>query len=331
MLSFNQLLIAEAYIHGNIDFEGNMIQIFSLQRVIPDEYWGLKLWRRFQPMFFSHNKLRPQWVAKHYDADNIQLFAVDHDYQTYTPGLYEHDEDSLEDAAERKLAYVFDSLQLQPGNTVIDVGCGWGGFLRYAARRDVHVTGITLSRNQKEYVERLIYEEHLDAEVLYQDFYTFQPSKPYDALCSLGVLEHLPDYQRVIRQCVSCVKPGKRLYLDFFSSVYKDNMIAFINKYVWSGPSKLAYMPEMMEAIGHSPLEILTLESDRHNYYLWLKKLDERWQRNKEAVIQQADETLWRIFHIVYAGMASMLCSPIRDTTAYRMTLELPVDAKLTQ
>ena len=91
----------------------------------------------------------PDWPAKHYDSNNIQLLATNTNYNTYSPGHYKTEADSLEVGAERKLQFAFDSLNLKPNEKVLDIGCGWGGFLRYAARRDINITGITLSKHQK--------------------------------------------------------------------------------------------------------------------------------------------------------------------------------------
>ena len=77
---------------------------------------------------------------------------------------FSHDE-ALELGADRKLALAFEALRLEPSHCLLDVGCGWGGMLRYSAQRDVKVTGLTLSRLQKEYVDHKIAEERLPAQV----------------------------------------------------------------------------------------------------------------------------------------------------------------------
>jgi hypothetical protein len=87
--------------------------------------------------------------------------------------------------------------------------------LRYAARRGVRVTGVTLSRDQKAHVDALIAREELPAEVKYQDFFTFEPGVRFDAVSMMGVIEDLSDYRRVMRRLSGLVKPGRRVYLDF--------------------------------------------------------------------------------------------------------------------
>src|SRR5207237_7751513 len=125
----------------------------------------------------------------------------------------------LEPAADRKLAGAFEGLGLKPGQHLLEVGSGWGGMLRYSAKRGVRVTGITLSRRQKEYVEKLIAGEKLSAEVRYQDFFTFRPAERFDAISMMVVIEDLSDYRKVIRMLSAWVKPGVRVYLDFSSSL----------------------------------------------------------------------------------------------------------------
>ena len=105
--------------------------------------------------------MNPGWIAKHYDSHNMQLYALDEKYQVYTPGIYETEADTLEEGAERKLEYAFNSLVLRAGDSVLDVGCGWGGFLRYCAARGVDATGITLSRHQLAYARAQLAGEGL--------------------------------------------------------------------------------------------------------------------------------------------------------------------------
>ena len=117
--------------------------------MLEDNNWWIRIWRHLQPLLMGREKLNPQWIAKHYDSGNIQLFAADQDYNTYTPGIYTHDGDTLEAGAERKLEFAFNNLELKTNDRLLEIGCGWGGMMRYCARRGVIVTGITLSKNQK--------------------------------------------------------------------------------------------------------------------------------------------------------------------------------------
>jgi len=198
--SLNKLQIAEAYIFGNIDIGGYLIKAVSFQgELFSDRNIWIKTWRHLKPLLLGRKNCNPSWIAKHYDSNNLQLLAADSDYNTYTPGIYENDEDSLEAGAERKLEFAFRSLQLKPNDSLLEIGCGWGGFLRYAARRQVQVTGITLSQHKKQYVENLIKENHFNAQVHYHDFFSWKPSKKYDGISMMGVIEDLSDYPRVMK------------------------------------------------------------------------------------------------------------------------------------
>jgi len=166
LYSLDGLAVAEAYMAGQLDIDGDLIAATRYQEVMGDRHLWIRLWRRLHPLLVGRERVNPDWIALHYDAANAQLFAADRDFNTYTPGVYRSDSDSLEAGAERKLAQAFEHLGLRRGDHLLEVGSGWGGMVRYAARRGVRVTGVTLSRDQKAHVDALIAREKLDAQVL---------------------------------------------------------------------------------------------------------------------------------------------------------------------
>jgi len=324
--SFNQLKIAEAYIEGHLDIQGDLIKALLFQEMLSDKNIGIKTWRRVESLLKGRKKCNPAWIAKHYDANNIQLLATDENYNAYAQGRYEAEEDSLEVGCERKLQCVFDSLNLKPNDTVLDIGCGWGSFLRYAARRDIHVTGITLSKHQTAYTDKLIRDNQFDAQVLYQDFFTFKPTQKYDGIVMLGVLETLSDYPSVMKRIAKFVKPGGRVFLDFAASKLPFGTSSFITKYVWPGTFRMVFMPQFIDAVIISPFEIISIHNDRRNYYLWSKKVNERWEAKKADIVAQTNEELWRTFRVLFAGTASVMNNPSHKASAHRVVLEYPVD-----
>jgi cyclopropane-fatty-acyl-phospholipid synthase len=179
LASLDALTIADAYMDGKLEFEGDLLTMLRYQEFLRDTHPGIYWWRRLHPALVGRQRLNPAWIALHYDADNAQLHVSDADWHTYTPGLYESEDEELELGAHRKLAQAFDGLRLQPGQHLLEAGCGWGGMLRFSARRGVRVTGITLSQHQKEYVEQKIEQEKLPAGVVYQDFLYIPTSRTF--------------------------------------------------------------------------------------------------------------------------------------------------------
>jgi cyclopropane-fatty-acyl-phospholipid synthase len=326
--SLAELGLAESYVRGDFDVEGDFVRALSLLRAAFDDsnLW-LKTWRRAEAVLRGREKMNPEWIAKHYDSGNIQLFGQDRDYHIYTPGLYESDDESMEVGAERKLAAAFDGLGLKAGDELLEVGCGWGGFTRFASRRGVHVTGITLSKDQLAFSLGKVEEEKLDAHLAYQDFFTYQPERRFAGISLMGVIEDLSDYPRVIARLVPWLKPGGRVYLDFAAATERVATSSFVTKYIWPGTFRMVYLPELVAAATHSPFEIVAIYNDRRNYHLWAKKTDERWVENRESISAAHGIEAWRLLRILSAGTAAAMDSPDHGTTAYRMFLELPADA----
>jgi len=322
--SASELRIADAYVRGDIDLEGDKIKAMWLRDFLSDRSVALKIWRRLQPLIFGRERLNPAWIAKHYDSKNIQLMALDRDYYAYTPGIYLTDDDTLEESARRKYDFAWKSLRLKEGDHLLEIGCGWGGMTRYCASGGVHVTGITLSRDQLKFTQEIIDEHGLGATAQYQDFFTFEPGRRFEAISCMGVIEDLSDYGRVMAGFAKLLEPGGRAYLDFAAGKVPFGTSSFITKYVWPGTFRMVYMPELMAAIDKSPIQLVGVYNDRHNYHLWARNGHRRWEEHRDEIVARAGEELYRLFNLLFIGTAGVMNNPSQQVSAYRMVLELP-------
>ncbi len=322
--SLNELAIAEAYVRGDLEIEGDMVRAMWMRGLLSDDNLWIRSWRRLQPLLMGRLKLNPAWIAKHYDSKNIQLHALDRDYRAYTPGLYHTGDETLEESTAEKYRFALESLQVDEGARILEVGCGWGGFTHYSSDRGMRVTGITLSRDQHAYTTQLIRDRNLNAEALYQDFFTFQPGHRFDGISMMGVIEDLSDYPWVLRRLGELIKPGGRVYLDFAAGKVPVATSTFITKYVWPGSFRMVYMPELMAAADAARIHVAGVYDDRRNYHLWARNGHTRWEENREAVVRESSEETWRLFKLLFAGTAGVMNDPSHGVTAYRMVLELP-------
>jgi cyclopropane-fatty-acyl-phospholipid synthase len=321
--SLGELAIAEAYISGDIDFRGDLVQGMELRRLVTDRAWLVKAWAHLKPLLVGRRRANPGWIAKHYDSHNVQVLALDSEFAVYTPGIYESEDDTMELGAERKLAAAYDELRLGPGRSLLDVGSGWGGFTRFSAARGAHVTGITLSRHQLEYTRTKLAEEGLDdrAEVLYQDFFAYEPGRQFDAISMMGVLEDLSDYRFVMNKLGTLLAPTGRVYFDFAASSRIYGVPSFITRYVWPGKFRMVYMPQFLRAINQSGFDIIKVQNDRINYHLWTKAVHDRWVARHDEVLEVLDEAGWRLMRLLMAGTAQVMGAPSAGDTAYRVVL----------
>ena len=133
---------------------------------------------------------------------------------TYTCAVFDNEHMSLEDAQANKLRLILDKLDLQPGQRLLDIGCGWGSMVITAARRGIKALGVTLSKEQAAYANEWIAREGLQdlAEVRVQD-YREVPEHDFDGICSIGMMEHVgvKNYQSYFEEMFRLLKPMGRL------------------------------------------------------------------------------------------------------------------------
>ena len=326
VVSLDELQICEAYMDGHLDFNGDIRTAIRLRTGLRDQSRWITLWRHVQPWLAGRSKCNAEWVAAHYDADHLHLHFLDEAYQTYTPGVFEDEKESLEAASERKMRLAFEGLGLKPGDRVLEPGPGWGSFMRYAVRRGVHVSGITLSRHQLEHVKAAIAAENWTADIQYKDFFEYEPGEQFDAIVLNGVIEELRDFPAVMERLARWVKPGKRIYLDFMAATEHFRFPAFISKYVYRGAVCRVYMPRFVEAVTNSPLQLVSVHNDRRNYYLTARHWFENLERHRDQVRDRFGERTYRLYRLYLGGTANMLDDPDHFTTAYRVLLERPAN-----
>ena len=192
--------------------------------------------------------------------------------------VFERDTEPLTNAMLRKLKFVIDACNLTPGDRVLDVGGGWGAFTEYAGVRGIEVASLTISERSRQFIARLIADKDLPCTVVEQNFLKYSDEKPFDAIVMLCVLEHMPNYQRVIRQFEKLLKPGGYVYIDGSGTRIKYSFNSFLKQYIYPGSHCAISIDDFLSHLKTSSLELLQVINDRRSYYLTAKAWAERDQ-----------------------------------------------------
>ncbi|HZW42190.1 MAG TPA: class I SAM-dependent methyltransferase [Agromyces sp.] len=268
------------------------VGIEHLRPIAPPPQEVQPRWRRVATGL-RHSKSRDaEAIHHHYDVSNPFYEWVLGPTMTYTCACYPRPEASLDEAQENKYRLVFEKLRLKPGDRLLDVGCGWGGMVRYAARRGVTAIGVTLSTEQTAWAQQAIADEGLGdlAEVRYGD-YRDVTETGFDAVSSIGLLEHIGvrNYASYFEFLQSRMRPGALLLNHCITrpdNKAEPSTRGFIDRYVFPD-GELTGSGRIISEAQDVGLEVLHEENLRHHYALtlrdWCANLVEHWD---EAVAE---------------------------------------------
>jgi cyclopropane-fatty-acyl-phospholipid synthase len=274
--------------------------------IAPPPQEALPKWRRMAEGL-RHSRIRDaEAIHHHYDVSNAFYELVLGPSMTYTCACYPRPDATLGEAQDNKYRLVFDKLRLQPGDRLLDVGCGWGGMVRYAARRGVRATGVTLSAEQAGWAQRAIADEGLTdvARVVHGDYRDVRDGQ-FDAVSSIGLTEHIgvanyPAYFRFLRDRL---RPGGLLLNHCITRPHNHagNIGGFIDRYVFPD-GELTGSGRIIATAQDVGLEVLHEENLRPHYALTLRDWCANLVRNWDDAVAEVGVATAKVWGMYMAG-----------------------------
>ncbi len=340
ILTRQPLRLVESYFQGLIDLDGDLYSALRLRHYLSSLRLSLteqcmlaakallidaapsgaqggdtRRWAKTigQKLGFAAGKaLNRQAISFHYDVSN-DFYALWLDEQMiYSCAYYEDAGQSLEQAQYSKLDHICRKLRLRPGERLLDIGCGWGALVCWAAQHyGVQAHGITLSRNQYEHARQTIRQRGLQDRVSVElrDYRDLQGEGVYDKVVSVGMFEHvglknLPTYFAIAQRML---KPGGLFLNHGITSDTrgwkKSISTEFINRYVFPDGQleTVSTVQQLMEA---AHLEIHDVEGLRRHYALTLREWVRRLDASHEAALGYVSESVYRVWRLYMAACA---------------------------
>jgi cyclopropane-fatty-acyl-phospholipid synthase len=321
--SFDLTRVAEAYLEGDLDAEGDLAQLLAMRAILTDRHPVRYAAKFVRPLLLGQVKSDHAYIEHHYENDpDFYLAFLDKRHRAYSQGVFEHPDEPLEDGITRKLDYALSAIDVDPGARVLDIGGGWGAFTEYGGQHGLHVTSLTISEQSRTFVQDIIDEQQLPCEIRLEHFFEHRPDAPYDAIVNLGVTEHLPDYSRTLAAYRSLLKPGGRVYLDASATRRKHDVSTFFESQIYRGNGSPLSLKSYVAALSRSPLELEVLLNDRVSYEITTR----RWAENLDAA-RETFEARWgprtyRLFRIYLWGCVDGFSRDV--VQAYRLVLRNP-------
>jgi cyclopropane-fatty-acyl-phospholipid synthase len=330
----SMLSLGEAFLSGSFDVEGDLIAACSLGdhllrlRLSPMQKTKLALQIRTLPKppvpasaegrpravlsgrAGSRDRLRDA-IAYHYDLpEDFWKLWLDPTL-AYSCAYFKDHTDSLNVAQANKLDYVCRKLYLSKGERLLDLGCGWGGLVVFAATHyGVTATGITLSRTQAEYGSHVVQQLGLQklCQIQHLDFRDYECTEQYDKIACVGAIEHVPpgDLKAFFEHTRKLLKPGG-LFLNhgITASVMEDHPPgpSFVDNYVFPDHGVTAVWRQL-RAAEEAGFEVRDVECLREHYLRtcteWLRRIEEK----ELALTLQSNRPTQRLFRLYVAAQA---------------------------
>ncbi|MGB0913814.1 MAG: class I SAM-dependent methyltransferase, partial [Phaeobacter italicus] len=321
---------SDAYLEGwwsTSDLQDFMDLVHLGYEPVYDGFPGSALIRAYEQFRFwlqrNHRTQARANISYHYDLGNDFYALWLDDTMTYSSAIFETGQESLEAAQTAKYASMVDQMGVKPGDHVLEVGCGWGGFAEYAAReRGLRVTGLTISEEQLKFARERIEKAGLSGQVelRMQDYRDCKGE--FDGIASIEMFEavgekYWPAYFKMIRDRL---RPGARATLQIITvgdhrwEVYKRG-VDFIQKYIF--PGGMLPAPKILrEQVENAGLQIVkSLEfGDSYDQTLrrWHHTFNDRWD---EVAAMGFDDRFRKMWNFYLTSCASAFRAGTCDVT----------------
>ena len=304
----------DLYCTGRVVFEGDMAEFMRViyqgisSKGRPGLLRRLVLWLGHRRILNSYDKAKEN-IYHHYDIGNeFYKLWLDNEEMQYTCAYFPREGMTLEQAQVAKLHHICRKLQLQPGDSVVEAGCGWGGLARFMAEHyGVKVTAYNISREQVKYARQRAEVEGLAGQVDYvlDDYRNIRGQ--FDVFVSVGMLEHVAkhDYQELGQVINRCLKAEGRGLIHSIGRIVSGPMNAWIERRIFPGacPPTLS---EMMQIFEPNNLAAYDVENIRLHYSKTLAMWAQRFEEHKDEITAMMDEEFVRAWGLyLYGSMAA--------------------------
>ena len=303
-----ELAFGEAYVKGELEIEGAFSDLFPIvfdnsspmPAVVEAAFHGVALFSRWRPLSTLQNQ---RDVQAHYDLGNDFYKLWLDSSMTYSCAYFKTPNDSLETAQKNKINHLLRKLRLEDGQTLLDIGCGWGALLAESAKQyDVKALGITLSEEQKKWFDEKT-KPLLNgrAEIKLEHCHELARSgQKFDRVVTVGMAEHVgrEHLQGYIRDLKSLLKPGGYGVLHCITNVKEEPTSPWLVKYIFPG----GYIPSFSEVVremARQDLVIYDAENIGQHYTLTLEKWAENFEQHIPWVREKYGEEfvrMWRLY-----------------------------------
>jgi cyclopropane-fatty-acyl-phospholipid synthase len=305
---------AEAYMDGRVDTP-SLPDLLRWGAANQRAWFDHALARSTLPVRRAWQRIRPELrhprvstMNDHYNLGNDFYEAWLDDTMTYSSARFETIDQDLSDAQRHKYGTIADLAGLEPGATVLEIGCGWGGFAEYAAvERGCKVTAITLSTEQASYAQRRIERRELSelVDVKVQDFRAVD--QQYDAVVSIEMIESIDETQwpSLFETIRGALKPGGAAVMQAITIQDAEweryrSRADFIQQYIFPGGQLPA--PRVLRRLaGDANLDVLKVETFGHDYAktleIWLERFEDAWPRlSQDHRLDERFHRMWQLY-----------------------------------
>lgn len=312
IFSKGSLGFGEEYMAGNIVVDGNLQELLRLG--MDPHFQNMKISTRTKLAILKNHlkslntaKGSPKNIAHHYDMGNDFYRLYLDESMTYSCAYFRNCGDSLEQAQQHKYEHICRKLKLMEGENLLDVGCGWGGMLIYAATNyGVRGTGCTLSVEQARYAQEKIEELGLQdrIHIRLEDYRNINGS--FDKFVSIGMFEHVGRgfMQTFMQKIGTLLKPGAAGLLHTIGKEKETPRDGWVMKYIFPG-GYIPVLDRIIRVMGENSLVSLDIENLRLHYAATLEEWARRFETNAEQLVERFGNTFVRMWRLYLNGSAA--------------------------
>ena len=303
--------LGSAYVEGKIDIEGKPSAIIKIGNALASGTLKMegKFARLVRKVKRSKEKDKKD-IQYHYDVSNDFYKLWLDENLVYSCAYFENGNEDLATAQIKKIDHILNKINIQPGNTLLDIGCGWGALvIRAAQQYGIKCVGITLSENQVKHAKEQVAKAGLShlIEIRLQDYRDV--IGPFDRITSVGMFEHvglknLPTYfatiNRLLAQGGIAMNHGITS-TDAHSGETPYGNGEFIEKYVFPN-GELPHLSLALKAMQQGGLEVVDIENLRRHYAKTCELWGHKFEENSDQIKQLVGDRRHRIWRVYLAG-----------------------------